>query len=268
MGRLVPFAVSVLLALAAGCAGSAVKTPTPAAQFRSAHFETDPPIPGERYYIMVFGSQSNPKVARYTHTWATVVRVNVDPVAPPVMEAHTISWMPATLDIHPWRFTVEKGVNLKLDETIHDSLGKKEHISMWGPYELRRGSYRKFLLQKIFMESGQVGYQCIDTVGEAGRTGNGCNCIHAITDMDALFDRGAYPLAYFGEAASDHMVGQYVSRVALITHTTTHGWLVGALNLDKYPIETRVYVPRRRLLAPPPAPSSWDAIGQATAGSP
>jgi hypothetical protein len=30
---------------------------------------------GERYYSMIFGSQSSPKLLRYTHTWATFIRV-------------------------------------------------------------------------------------------------------------------------------------------------------------------------------------------------
>ena len=29
---------------------------------------------GEFYYVMIFGSQSDPKLLRYTHTWATFVR--------------------------------------------------------------------------------------------------------------------------------------------------------------------------------------------------
>src|SRR5215467_12861159 len=30
---------------------------------------------GERYYSMIFGSQSSPKRLQYTHTWATFIRV-------------------------------------------------------------------------------------------------------------------------------------------------------------------------------------------------
>src|SRR4051794_29572451 len=30
---------------------------------------------GERYYALIFGSQSSPKRLKYTHTWATFVRV-------------------------------------------------------------------------------------------------------------------------------------------------------------------------------------------------
>ena len=29
---------------------------------------------GEFYYVLIFGSQSSPKLLRYTHTWATFVR--------------------------------------------------------------------------------------------------------------------------------------------------------------------------------------------------
>ena len=51
----------------------------------------------------MFGSQSTPKLPRYTHTWVTVVRVAVGPGGRPEVEQHSISWMPATLDIDPLR---------------------------------------------------------------------------------------------------------------------------------------------------------------------
>ena len=35
---------------------------------------------------------------------------------PVVVDCQTISWMPATLDIHPWRYRVEPGVNLTLEQ--------------------------------------------------------------------------------------------------------------------------------------------------------
>src|SRR5262245_19954113 len=69
--------------------------------------ETAPP--GVRYYIIVFGSQSTPKLARYTHTWATVIQVTETDGGPRI-EHHTISWMPATLQIRPLRFRPEAGV--------------------------------------------------------------------------------------------------------------------------------------------------------------
>jgi hypothetical protein len=66
--------------------------------------------------------------------------------------------------------------------------------------------YRRFLVQREFVESGRVGYQCITTVGEAAREGNGCNCIHAITDLDPHFGRTRYPLIFYGKPASMRLV--------------------------------------------------------------
>ena len=66
---------------------------------------------GERFYIIVFGSQSTPRRPKYTHTWATVVRVTgADSPGEPAVEEHTISWMPATLNIRPLARIPETGV--------------------------------------------------------------------------------------------------------------------------------------------------------------
>ena len=186
-------AVLVLLA----CAAAGVRRPRPVpSPVRALPREAIPndPVPGERYYVLVFGSERAVRVPRFTHTWATVVKtVEVQGCAPQVAEVHTISWMPASLEIHPWRFTPEPGRNLELHETVRMALGNREHVAMWGPYEIQPQLYRRFLLQKAFMESGRVGYQCIDTLGE-GADGSGCDCIHAITDMDPEFDRGLLPV--------------------------------------------------------------------------
>jgi hypothetical protein len=111
---------------------------------------------------------------------------------------------------------------------------------MWGPYELQPRAYRRFVIQREFLEtSGQVGYQCIDTWGEAGREGNGCDCIHAITDLDPQFDRARYPLVFYGHPASRRLVHEAARRQALIDPWTTHDWLIPALGLDQYPIDRR-----------------------------
>ena len=54
---------------------------------------------------MIFGSQSNPKQLRYTHTWATYVRAVGEGPDPTqyALEAHTISWLPQTLVVRVWR---------------------------------------------------------------------------------------------------------------------------------------------------------------------
>jgi hypothetical protein len=221
--------------LASGCAYLAVKPPTPAAAVRAGDLEAGTPE-GDRYFILVFGSQSVPKVPRRTHTWATVVRVTGTEV-----EADTISWMPATLEIRPWRFRVEPGVNLGLTASVEWALADGQRVSAWGPYELRPGVYAKFRMQKAFLETGRVGYQCIDSTGEAGWTGRGCDCIHAVTDMDAVYDRDRYRLDRYGEAASRFIVKQLFERQTLIAPERTHDWLIPRLGIDTFKIERQTY---------------------------
>jgi hypothetical protein len=223
----------------AGCAGNDVRPPSPAQNLSPQELLAEPAPPNERYYVMIFGSQTTPKVPRYVHSWGTVVKVTEHPGAAPTIEQHTIIWMPASLHIRPWHFRVEEGTNLDLHFTIEEMLRNKERVSMWGPYETWRGLYRRFLVQKAFMDSGETGYQCIDTIGEAPRKGTGCDCIHAVSDMDPMFDRSRYALTYFGEAASRNIVRQIRERPILIYPDQTHDWLIPALGLDCHPIVRR-----------------------------
>lgn len=237
-----PLPAAVALAVATGCASLATKPPTPADDIPPEAGLTAVAPPGERYYLLVFGSQSAPKRPRYTHTWATAVRATgCDGPGGPAVDEHTISWMPASLDIRPLALRPEPGANLGLAFTIEEMLRHDERVSVWGPYEVGPGLFRRFLVQKEFLESGRVGYQCVDSVGEAGRLGTGCDCIHAVTDMDPLFSRSRYPLTYFGEAASLHIVRQLHTRPVVIEPGRDHGWLLPALGLDRYPLVHRTY---------------------------
>jgi hypothetical protein len=234
--------VSVAAAIIAGCAANAIRPPSPATAIRIEDELSMPAPPNERCYILLFGSQTTPKLARHTHSWGTVVKTTCFPGdAEPQIEIHTISWMPATLEIHPWRFQVEPGTNLTLNCTIEEMLHNNERISMWGPYEIWPGLYRRFVTQQEFLESGQIGYQCIDSVGEAAHNGNGSDCVHAMTDMDPFFSRQKYPLTFFGEAATRHVVRQIMTRPVVIDPPCTHDWLIGCLGLDQYPITNRRY---------------------------
>jgi hypothetical protein len=87
-------------------------------------------------------------------------------------------------------------------------------------------------VQKEFLESGRIGYQAIDDVGEAARTGDGCDCIHAMTDMDPLYSRSRYPLIRFGESATRSVVRELTRRDILINPDQTHDWLNAALGID------------------------------------
>jgi hypothetical protein len=223
-----------------GCARFAVRPPTPAASMDvKGQWE---PRPDEKFYVLIFGSQSKPKIPRLTHTWATFVRVQQHGAAQGAeIEHHTISWLPATLEIHLLDFHVEKGYKLHLHETFQTVLKNQERVCEWGPYECRPRLYYRSLVQKEFLESGQIGYQCVDDIGEAARKGNGCDCIHAVTDMDPLFTRSRYPLRRFGDVASEFLVKQVWERDLLIHPEQTHDWLQEPLGLNQYPITHRCY---------------------------
>jgi hypothetical protein len=203
--------------------------------------------------VLVFSSQNAIKQPRYSHTWATVVQTaERGPGQTPVMQFHhTISWMPATLNIRPASFHPEPGVNLGLHETIEKvALPNREKIFLWGPYECRPRFYVRCLVQKQFLESGRIGFQLIDEVGEAARKGNGSDCIHAVTDTDPDHDRRHYPLSRWGKSAGREIViRRLTERDSLINPHQTHDWLIRELDLNKYPI-VRVFednfAPRNR----------------------
>jgi hypothetical protein len=131
-----------------------------------------------------------------------------------------------------------------MHETIVYAQDNGERVSMWGPYECLPSFYRRFLIQKAFVESGRIGYQCDDNCGEAARTGDGSCCIHAVTDMDPEYGRDNYPLIWFGDPASEHVVNRLHERGSLIHPEVEHDWLIEALGLDAYRIVRRHYQDR------------------------
>ncbi len=195
-----------------------------------------PPAPlGERCYCLVFSAQSVPKLPRYTHTWVTAVRATPGGHGrPPELDVQTISWLPATLRIEPFDLWVEPGVNLDLYATLRLMQAQGMTVSLWGPFEMRRGVYRNFLARKRFVESGRLAYQACDAVGEAAWTGAGSNCIHAVTGADPAF--GAGPALAFGYDAASAMTAHLACSGGLLCPGQTHGWLIPALGLDSYPI--------------------------------
>jgi hypothetical protein len=236
------FGLLALASAVAGCAALAKKTPTPADELSDRQWADAPPPAGERYYLIVFGSQDLPKRPKYTHTWATVVRaVCRDGDPEPTLDCHTISWLPATGDIRPLNFRVEPGRNYDLRETMDVVTRTGQRASVWGPYEVWHGFLPRFLVQKGFLESGQVGYQCVDTVGEAARTGGGCDCIHAVADMDPAYSRARYPLVFYGNSASYYLVRRFMRSPVVIDPRTTHDWVLGRLGLDEYRLERKRY---------------------------
>src|SRR5262245_45760030 len=88
------------VALCSGCSALVKRPDTPAARLTTPGLLANSNRPNERYYIMLFGSQSTPRVPARSHTWATMVKVTDDPKGgPPAIESHTISWFPDSLNV-------------------------------------------------------------------------------------------------------------------------------------------------------------------------
>jgi hypothetical protein len=96
---------------------------------------------GARHYMLIFGAQTHPKIPRFTHTFCTIVRVADPPpgCSVPYIEAHTISWLPQTLKIRPYRLHPEPGRNLTLEETLRWCAQNRMDVSLWGPYVIESG---------------------------------------------------------------------------------------------------------------------------------
>jgi len=245
MARTCPLVLMILGALACGCSLTAKKTPTPAAQLDGKQLSSLPVPPNERYYLMLFGSHNLIHQPKYSHTWATLVKSTCVPnAAEPVLEEHTISWLPVTKKIRPLSREVEPGANFGLHDTIQYVLDNKEKVVMWGPYEVSYPFSIRFLTQKAFLDSGAVGYQCNDVIGEAARYGNGCDCIHAISDMDPVYPRGRYPLALYGVPATSDLVRRFMHSPIFINPRMKHDWILCRLQLDQYPLRRRPYIGR------------------------
>jgi hypothetical protein len=233
-GRLCP----ALALLCAGCALNAVRPPTPATYLNVDRNEAPPP--GEHYYVLVWAGQRVVPTPAYVHTFATVVHTaEPGPGQVKVLDVHTISWLPATLDIRSLACRSEPGVNLTLEETLEYLRRNGERVSLWGPFECRTSVYRRILVQKDFLEFSGVGYQCVDNWGEAARTGNGCNCTHAITDADPEYGRANYPLIWFGDPAGEHLAQRLRERGSLLGPDVEHDEVLAALGLCGYPIRRR-----------------------------
>jgi hypothetical protein len=189
----------------------------------------------EYYFAMIFGSQSQPKLLRYTHTWATLVRaVGEGPdINSYQLELNTISWLPRTLDVRVLRLCPEPGVNLDLYQTIQTVLAKNESITMWGPFVAHPQLWGEAMMVRQVIESGRAQYRAIST----RRNLLIADCIHAVAGIDPVMGRGHYPLIRIGKPASRYIAHQIMQRSFYDQYRYDNSWLIPRLGLDQYPIE-------------------------------
>jgi len=195
----------------------------------------------ERYYIILFGSQSTPRLARFTHTWATFVKTSgedPDHSKRHIDEIFTISWMPADLKVRALRARPQEGVNLDLESTLAHAL-ERQRVSEWGPFEISPFIYNRAIERKAELESGAVRYKAVDP-SFGTRAATISDCIHGISDIDPENGRLYYlETRRFGEAASHWLGYQFVTRGQRVNLSENLDWLNERLGLDNYPIVHR-----------------------------
>lgn len=101
------------------------------------------PLSSVKCFGCIYAWQEAPPITSEGHTWATVIRVT--PAAEGVaVERHTISWLPAKVDIQVFSPRAETGRNFTLEETLALSQTRPKQIrmAMWGPYEIPRENLR------------------------------------------------------------------------------------------------------------------------------
>jgi hypothetical protein len=191
----------------------------------------------ESYYVLMFGAQQTPPDPAHAHSFATFVRVCHNGPTPgtPVIEAHTISWLPANLHIRVFALLPEPGHNFELHRTLQFVLGDCQRVSMWGPYKIDAELYCRALKQEQLLLSGQVRYKAVDTGYSSDRVSN---CIHALSSI-AEGNRVRVLSPGWGETASFAILQRYSPWI--IDTGCTHDWVASALGLDKYPIVYRDY---------------------------
>ncbi|MBA4015811.1 MAG: hypothetical protein C0483_01345 [Pirellula sp.] len=218
----------------------------------------------DRYFVIVFGSESVPKRGKYTHTWFSIVKAtpNLDAENTYKLEVHTISWLPSSLNIRVLKLRPDCGVNLDLHRTIQFVRSCGECVALWGPYELNPTIavelYNKTLKQIARLNSGRVLYKAVDP--DAGpRSTYISNCIHAVTDLDGLARRSGYSEIRNNGFDASANLARVMTGSGRVDWTVTHDWLIDALDLTKYRIQQRSLVPRAvaaPLAQPQVAPAS------------
>ena len=188
-----------------------------------------------RYYMLIFSAQTHPKIPRLTHTFATIVKVN-DPLpgcSNRCIEAHTISWLPQTLKVKPYRCYDEPGHNLTLEETLQWAPRHHMQVKEWGPFAVEERFYERVYREYVRFESGGYSYKAVDPFY---RNPQSSNCIHAVTDIDRRDPRTMYSATNCGDRITRKFVQILDERGYLKVPMDDVSWIDAALGLDRYPI--------------------------------
>ncbi len=199
-----------------------------------------PAARADTYYVIVFGAVASPQRPKYSHSWATFVRLpGGDCCSPPAagrgaLEFFTISWLPRAVTLQPLTPFPEEGANFDLHTTFRIVLEQCEHVSAWGPYQITDELYCRAWRQRQRLEGGEVRYKTIDI---RFNTRYVSNCIHTLTVFNTENARLRIGRFNFGNVASYYITDSY--RAWIIDACRVHGWVADLLGLGQYPIRWR-----------------------------
>ena len=188
----------------------------------------------DAYHVLVFASQTHPKLIHRAHLWATFVRY--DPSTSPVAYVHTISWLPAKLKIDARSLHAEPGANLDLHQSLDYVLADRQEVAMWGPYPISPEVYARSLQVKATLESGATQYRLLSPANDVRLA----NCNEAMMFVGPEVGQRSHPLLRVGHSAGSYVAGHLEANAP--PSTADASWLIPALGLDRYPIRS---APRR-----------------------
>jgi hypothetical protein len=190
----------------------------------------------ERYYMLIYGTQTVPPWPRYSHTWATFVRTVATPSGEMVASVDTVSWLPETKIVRPQALRPEPGKNLTLEETVELVQSNNGRISAWGPYEIDSYRYVRFIARKEELESGKLLYRAI---GGLTRNSNVTNCGQSFAHSSPIVGRRWQPTPKPGEDGTSHLALRYLRVGALLNNGAEHPWLLKSIGADYFPVTYR-----------------------------
>ena len=209
-----------------------------------------PPVPPPaecqpRYFFTLFAGQSVPFRPNTAHTWGTYAKVTTTPDGKLCVETVTISWLPVTAVVRPYRLRPEAGKNWSLAETFAIMAGNNAQVSRWGPYETDGVRFEMARNQAAFLESGQAKFRSIDSFNTNEHV---INCVHALTSAGPAVRKYIQPVIRVGEPGTSRLARLYNRGGAFPTYPERHDWLLPLIGADAYPTiprEPGEYIPRR-----------------------
>jgi hypothetical protein len=186
-------------------------------------------VADDRYYVILFASQSEPRRPRLSHTFCTFIKAESasanDPLAEPKFTAQTISWLPVSGDVRVLRLRPERGRNFTLAETLRLVRSTGQSVWSWGPYEVSADIYNGLARQKARLDSGRIGYKALDRRFQ----GNATNCIHAVTGAIPNWGGFGVPNQMYGVASARYLAERVTqSNQALVQN---QDWVLDRLGI-------------------------------------